>query len=89
MDSHLLNVFVTLGWALLAGLLILMVPLLYRKAKYADRPRSRVVNVILMLVFLSAFCGLAWWLWTTRAEPNLQPRAPVVEEPPVAVVEPS
>ena len=90
MDPHLQTIFINLGWAVLAGILILMVPLAYRKAKYAENSTRRIIAVIVMLIFLAAFCGLSFWLWQTRipaSDPDAAGEpAPVVE--PVPVVEP-
>ncbi len=87
MDRHLLNIFITIGWALLAGVLIFMVPLCYRKAKYAENTTQRIVNVVSMLVFLAAFCILAWWLWDTKVPKSDPKDAPAAE--PVAITEPA
>ncbi len=90
MDQHLQTILINLGWAFLAGLLILMVPLTYRKAKYAENTTRRIIAIVAMLIFLGAFCGLSCWLWQTRIPADdsnaAGEPAPVVE--PVPVVEP-
>lgn len=90
MDQHLQTILINLGWAFLAGLLILMVPLTYRKAKYAENTTRRIIAIVAMLIFLGAFCGLSYWLWNTHMPTNdirsAGESAPVVE--PVPVVEP-
>ena len=87
MDQSILNIFITIGWALLAGILIFMVPLCYRKAKYAENTTQRVINVVSMVVFLAAFCILAWWLWDTKVPKSEKPNAPATD--PVAITEPA
>lgn len=87
MDRNLLNVFITIGWALLAGFLIFMVPLCYRKAKYAENTTQRIVNIISLVVFLAAFCILAWWLWDTKVPKSDKPAVPAAD--PVAITEPA
>lgn len=90
MDQHLQTILINLGWAFLAGILILMVPLTYRKAKYAENTTRRIIAIISMVIFLAAFCGLSYWLWQTHIPADdakiAGESAPVVE--PVPVVEP-
>lgn len=90
MDQHLQTIFINLGWAVLAGLLILMVPLTYRKAKYAENLTRRIIAIVVMLIFLGAFCGLSYWLWQTHvpADDAKAVGEPVPAVEPVPVVEP-
>lgn len=76
MQNPAIDILIRLGWALLCGFCIFMVPLLFRRALHADTRVARIVSAILTVLFFAAFCGVAWYLW--------QNHVPQAETPPPA-----
>ena len=72
---------VRIGLALVAGVLICIVPLAYRKTKYEASRTRRVVFSLLTLTALAAFCFYIWFLWN-RFIPR---ESPPPAAPPVLV----
>ena len=76
MNTPISEIFIRLGWAFLCGFLIFMVPLLIRKARYAETGLRRTVAAVFALLFFVGFCATAWILWhhyvpeTPPAEPS-------------------
>ena len=78
-----------IGLALVAGVLICIVPLAYRKTRYEASRLKRILYYLVTLATLAAFCGYVWFLWNRfvpREAPAPAP-APVVVYPPPAPAE--
>ncbi len=65
-----------LGLALGAGLLIALVPIFFRKARWEAHLPRRIVFSVLTLVSLVGFCVYAWHLWN-----RFVPREPAPPDP--------
>lgn len=74
-NREIIQILTSLGWALLCGLLIFMVPLSWRRAFTADTLFRRIVHAVLCLVFAVAFSVCAWYLWNYRV-PKEEPAPP-------------
>jgi hypothetical protein len=65
-----------IGLALGAGVLIAIVPIAQRKARYEPSRSKRVILHILALIAFLGFCAYAWYLWDRYI-----PRAPEAPAP--------
>ena len=64
------------GLALAAGVLIAIVPVALRKARYEPSRSKRVILQILAIIAFLGFCAYAWYLWVRYI-----PREPEVPAP--------
>lgn len=71
-----------IGLALAAGVIIAIVPIAQRKARYEPSIVKRILFRVLALAALVGFCFYAWYLWD-RFVPR-EPVAPAPVEYPVA-----
>lgn len=66
-----------IGLALGAGVLIFLVPITYRRARWALRTPSRVIHYALSAIFLVLFLFYARYLWRQFVPQESQPVAPI------------
>ncbi len=84
-------IFVRIGLALVAGVLIAIVPVAHRKTRYEPSLAKRIIFHIISLLALVGFCFYAVYLWnrfvpreSEAPAPVAYPAAPAVPVPPPA-----
>lgn len=80
------EIFVRIGLALVAGVLIAAVPVARRMARYEPAAIKRFVFNSLSIAAFLGFCFYAWFLWN-RYVPR-EPSAPPPRAPPVVSTNP-
>ena len=77
MPAHQLQeLLIRIGLALGAGILIGIVPIAYRKARWAPHLARRIIFYAISLLAFIAFCFYGWFLWN-----RFVPRAPEAPAP--------
>ncbi|MGD9781127.1 MAG: hypothetical protein AB7V14_03135 [Kiritimatiellia bacterium] len=84
---QLVEILTRIGLALGAGVLVFIVPLALRKARFAPHAGKRVFLYVLALAALVGFCFYVYYLWT-RYVPR-EPEAPAPIAYPVSPAEPA
>ena len=78
-------IFLRIGLALVAGVLIGTVPIARRLARYEPRLVKRILLNLLSLAALAGFCVYAWYLWDRYVPREPEAPAPVAyPAPPLA-----
>ena len=70
-------IFLRIGLALVAGVLIGTVPIARRLARYEPRLVKRILLNLLSLAALAGFCVYAWYLWDRYVPREPEAPAPV------------
>ena len=70
-------IFLRIGLALAAGLLIAIVPVALRKTRYEPSTAKRVFFYLLALASLAGFCAYAVYLWNHFVPPEPEAPAPI------------
>ena len=65
-----------IGLALGAGILIAIVPIAHRKARWVAHPAKRIVCHLISLLALVPFVVYGWYLWN-----HFVPRTPAAPDP--------
>ena len=77
---QIIEILTRIGLALAAGVIIAIVPITWRKARFASRQSSRVFLYILMAIALVGFLIYGWFLWN-HFLPHESEAPPPVEYP--------
>ena len=74
---ELVAIFVRIGLALAAGVLIFFVPIFLSKARFAPKLAKRITYRVLALLALLGFCGYMGFLWNRYVPKKPDSPAPI------------
>ena len=82
---ELVEIFVRIGLALAAGILVFFVPIFLSKARFAPQLSKRITYRVLAFLALAGFCGYMCFLWNRHVPRKAESPAPITyPAPPVA-----